>query len=105
MAKIPSRSAIKNLEKVRKIKFCKKNREKLGKFSRMYFAIFDGFRPIGTIQIDQNMQFRDFLMIFCRKSMDSGPDFVQNHDFNRDFHKNLIFFENFLRNCLKFVYL
>ena len=51
------------------------------------------------------MQFRDFPMIFCRKSMDYGPDFVQNHDFNRDFHKNLIFFENFLRNCPKFVYL
>jgi len=32
--------------------------------------------------------------------MDSGPDFVQNYDFNRDFHKNLIFFENFLRNWL-----
>ena len=52
------------------------------------------------------MQFRDFPMIFCRKSMDSGPDFVQNYDFNRDFHKNLnFFFENFLRNYLKFVYL
>ena len=37
--------------------------------------------------------------------MDYGPDFVQNHDFNRDFHKSLIFFENFCRNYVKFVYL
>ena len=71
----------------------------------MYFAIFDGFRPIGTIQIDQNMQFRDFPMIFCRKSMDYGPDFVQNNDFNRDFHKSLDFFEKLSRNDVKFVYL
>ena len=51
------------------------------------------------------MQFRDFPMIFCRKSMDSGPDFVQNHDFNRDFHKSLNFFEKLSRNDVKLVYL
>ena len=51
------------------------------------------------------MQFRDFPMIFCQKSMDSGPYFVQNHDFNRDFHKSLSFFEKLSRNDVKLVYL
>ena len=49
------------------------------------------------------MQFHDFSMVFCQKSMDYGPDFVQNQDFNRDFHKSLSFFENFLRDYLKLV--
>ena len=51
------------------------------------------------------MQFHDFRMIFCQKPMDSGPDFVQNHDFNRDFQNNLIFFEKLFHSVAKNVFL
>ena len=72
-----------------KCHFEKKKRKKLGKRSRMYFAIFGGFRPILMIFIDQNMQIHDFPMIFCQKSMDPEPDFVQ---------KSMIFIDFCLEN-------
>ena len=40
--------------------FCKKNRKKLGKGSRMIFAVFDGFGAILMVFIDQNMRIHDF---------------------------------------------
>ena len=43
----------------------------------MYFAFFDGFRPILMVFIDQNIQIHDFSMVFCQKSINSGSDFVQ----------------------------
>ena len=74
-----SRSDTKKLENVRKMSFYKKKLKKLGKCSRLYFTVFDGFRLILMVFIDQNMEIHDFSMKICQKSMDSGPDFV--HDF------------------------
>ena len=37
--------------------------------------------------------------------MDSDPDFVQNHDFNRDFRRNLIFIEKLFHRVAKNVFL
>ena len=68
------------VEKCAENDILQKKRKKLGKFSWMYFTVFDGFRPILMVFIDQNMQIHDFSMIFCQKSMDSGPGFV--HDFH-----------------------
>ena len=53
-------------ERYQKVGKCAKNvilqenSGKLGKRSRMYFAVFDGFRTIRMIFIDQNMAFHDF---------------------------------------------
>ena len=75
--------------------------KKIGKRPRMYFAIFDGFEPILMIFIDQNMRIHAFFNALCQKSKDSEPDFVQN----QAYWCKLNFFENFLRNVPKIVFL
>ena len=78
ISKIPSRSDTKKLENSRKMLFYKKNRKKLGKRSRMYFAFCNGFRPILMVFIDQNMSIHDFSL--------SGDNFRSNFDdFETDF--------------------
>ena len=67
----------------------------------MYFAIFDGFGPILMVKIDQNMQFHVFPMISVK-----NPRILSQILFKiKDFGVNLIFFENFVRNDPKFVFL
>ena len=59
----------------------------------MIFAVFDDFRPILMGFIDQNMRIHDFSMVFCQKSNDSGPDFVQKKVFGQRLKSILIFAE------------
>ena len=67
----------------------------------MYFAIFDGFGPILMVKIDQNMQFHAFPMISVK-----NPRILDQILFKtKDFGVNSIFFENFVRNDPKLVFL
>ena len=67
----------------------------------MYFAVFDGFRPILMIFIDQNMRIHDFPMLSVK-----NPRILSQILFKtKDFGVNLNFFENFVRNDPKLVFL
>ena len=67
----------------------------------MYFAIFDGFEPILMVKIDQNMQFHGFSMISVK-----NPRILSQILFKtKDFGVKSIFFENFLHNDPKLVFL
>ena len=89
------------LKKARKMIFFKKNLKELGKRSRMIFAIFDGLGPILMVFIDQNMRFHGFSMTSVKNPRILSQILFKTYDFR----EKLNFFENFLRNDPKFVFL
>ena len=67
----------------------------------MYFAIFDGFGPILMVFMDQNERFQGFSLLSVK-----NPRILSQILFKiKDFGVNLSFFENFVRNDPKFVFL
>ena len=68
--------------------------KKLGNRSRMYFAVFDGFRRNLMLFIDQNMRFHGFSMLSVKNPRILSQILFKTRDFGVKSKKN----EKLLRN-------